>query len=211
MKLLESAPSRYDKGIAILSFGKLNKTYDRLTSNIKRGQIVLDIGCGTCALILRAAGKGAIVKGIDINSQMTDIARKRAEEMKLFNAEFCEMGVAELENINPGTYDVVMSGLCFSELSEDELAFTLKHIKRILKKDGLLLVADEVEATSFILKVINYLIRIPLKAVTYLFTQTGSGAVRNLPEKIKNAGLKIHTIRLNKTESFIELTAIKNS
>jgi hypothetical protein len=30
--------------------------------------------------------------------------------------EFCEMGVAELGNEETKRYDVIMSGLCFSEL-----------------------------------------------------------------------------------------------
>lgn len=211
MKILESSPSRYDKGISILSFGKLNKSYDRLVSQIQKGQLVLDIGCGTGALTLRAASKGANVKGIDINSQMLDIAQKRSNEMNLFkNIEFCEMGIAELESIKSDSYDVIMSGLCFSELSEDELIYTLKHIKRILKQHGLLLVADEVEAGNIFLKIINFLIRIPLKAITYILTQTSTNTIKNLPEKIKNAGLQINNIKLNRMESFIELSATKN-
>ncbi len=211
MKILESSPDRYDKGIGILSFGTLNKSYDRLTSQIKKGQLVLDIGCGTGALTFRAASKGAIVKGIDTNPQMLDIARKRSNEKNLSeNIEFCEMGVAELENIKSDSYDVIMSGLCFSELSEDELTYTLKQVKRILKQNGLLLVADEAAADNFILKIINFLIRIPLKAVTYLLTQTSTSAVKKLPEKVKNAGFHINNIVLNKTESFIELSATKN-
>ena len=59
MKILESIPSRYDRGIYILTLGKLDKIYNRLTSYIKKGQKVLDLGCGTGALTLRAAQKGA--------------------------------------------------------------------------------------------------------------------------------------------------------
>ncbi len=211
MKILESSPSRYDKGISILSLGKLDKSYDRLVSQIQKGQLVLDIGCGTGALTLKAANKGAIVKGIDINSQMLDIAQKRCKEMNLTdNIEFCEMGIAELESIKSDSYDVIMSGLCFSELSEDELTFTLKHIKRILRRHGLLLVADEVEAKNIFLKITNFLIKVPLKVITYILTQTGTSAVKNLPEKVKNAGLQISTIRLNRMENFIELSATKN-
>ena len=67
MKILESAPRRYDKGIYILTFGRVDEAYDRLTSHIKREQRVLDIGCGTGALTLRAAKKGAKVKWIVIS------------------------------------------------------------------------------------------------------------------------------------------------
>jgi demethylmenaquinone methyltransferase/2-methoxy-6-polyprenyl-1,4-benzoquinol methylase len=122
MKILESAPGRYDKGIRILTLGRLGKAYDRLTSHIRKGQKILDLGCGTGALTIRAAQKAANVKGIDINSQMLEIAQNRAAEANLAqNVELCEMGVAELGGEESESYDIVMSGLCFSELTGDEL------------------------------------------------------------------------------------------
>ena len=117
MKLLESAPRRYDTGIALLTRGKLDTAYDNLVSHVKKGDTVLDIGCGTGALSIKAAQKGAIVKGIDVNPYMLFIAQKKAAALKV-PVEFVEMGVAEL-GVDSTHYDVVMSGLCFSELTED--------------------------------------------------------------------------------------------
>jgi demethylmenaquinone methyltransferase/2-methoxy-6-polyprenyl-1,4-benzoquinol methylase len=210
MKILESAPGRYDKGIRILTLGRLGKAYDRLTSHIRRGQKVLDLGCGTGALTIRAAQKAAKVKGIDINSQMLEIAQKRAAEANLAqNVELCEMGVAELGGEESESYDIVMSGLCFSELTEDELLYTLREVKRILKPEGLLLIADEVRPESISKMILNWLIRVPLVTITYLITQTTTKAVRNLPEKVEKAGLVIQSIKLSKIENFIELVGRK--
>ncbi|MFQ5835810.1 MAG: corrinoid protein-associated methyltransferase CpaM [bacterium] len=210
MKILESAPGRYDKGIRILTLGRLDTAYDRLTSYIKKGQNVIDLGCGTGALTLRAAQKGARVKGIDVIPQMLEIAQKRASEANLTqNVELCEMGVAELGNEESGSYDVVMSGLCFSELTQDELIYALKEVKRILKPGGLLLIADEVRPKSVAKRMLSWLIRFPLVIITYLISQTTTKAIKNLPEKIKEAGLIIDSLRLNKMENFIELVARK--
>lgn len=210
MRVLESAPGRYDKGIYMLTLGRLNAVYDRLTSHIKKEQRVLDIGCGTGAMTLRAALKGAKVKGIDVNAQMLDIARKRVNEKKLTqNIKLCEVGVAELGAEKSESYDVVMSGLCFSELSEDELRFTLQEINRVLKPGGFLLVADEVRTNNFAKRILNWLIRLPLVVITYLITQTTTRAIKNLSQKIQEAGLLIESANLNKLENFIELIARK--
>jgi ubiquinone/menaquinone biosynthesis C-methylase UbiE len=210
MKILEYAPGRYDKGIRILTLGRLDKTYDRLISHIKNGQRALDLGCGTGALTLRAARRGGKVKGIDINPQMLNIAQKRVDEANLApNVELCEMGVAELGGERPESYDVVMGGLCFSELTEDELLYTLREVRRILKPGGLLLIADEVRPKSISKLILNWLMRLPLAIVTYIITQASTNAVRNLPEGIEGEGLVIESVKLNKMGNFIELVARK--
>jgi ubiquinone/menaquinone biosynthesis C-methylase UbiE len=210
MKILESAPSRYNWGIRILTFGRLNSVYDRLTSHISEGQMVLDIGCGTGALTLRAAQKGARVKGIDINPQMLEIAQELVDDAGLAqNVELREMGVTELEAENPETYDVVMSGLCLSELTEDELVYTLREVTRILKYGGLLLIADEVRPKNVLKKMLNWLTRFPLMIVTYLIAQTTTHAVNDLPEKVEETGMLIRSVSLNRTGSFMELMAMK--
>jgi ubiquinone/menaquinone biosynthesis C-methylase UbiE len=210
MKMLESAPDRYDRGIRMLTLGRLDSAYDRLTVHIQEGQRVLDIGCGTGALTLRAALKGAMVKGIDINAQMLEIAQKWVNEAELSQyVELCEMGVAELGDEESKRYDVIMSGLCFSELTEDELHYTLKETKRMLKPGGLLLLAVEVRPESIAKRLLYWFIKLPLVIITYVVTQTTTRAVKNLPEKIENAGFLIVSIKLNFLESFIELVGRK--
>ncbi len=212
MKILEFAPDRYDRGIHLLTFGSVDQSYDRLVSSIQAGQQALDIGCGTGALTLRAAQNGAKVKAIDINSKIIENARRKIEQSGLSDkVEFQEMGIVELDSEPAENYDVVMSGLCFSELTDDELNFGLNQIHRILKAGGILLIADEVRPGNFIKKIFYWLVRLPMVVITYLITQTTTHAVSRLPEKVERANFIIEQVRFNKLGSFIELVARKQN
>jgi len=208
MRILESAPRRYDLGIRLLTLGRVDKAYDRLASHIQQDQRVLDLGCGTGALTLRAARRGATVKGIDINAQMLEVARQRVREAELTDSvELVEMGVAELDGEPTASYDAVVSGLCLSELSDEEVTFTLAQATRILRPGGLLLIADETAPGGLFWGLIHSLLRAPLVAVTYVITQQTTHAISDLPSRLKEAGLAIVSVQTNALGSFTEIVA----
>jgi len=216
MKILESAPSRYDRGIRLLTLGHLDAAYDRLTDRIQPGDRVLDIGCGTGALTLRALARGALVTAMDINPAMMDTAREKVESYLEDtgktggNVTFLEMGVAEMDSMQSESFDAVMSGLCFSELTNDELAYTLGHIHRILRDGGMLLIGDETPPGNFPGRLLYTLVRFPLSVLTYIVTQTTTGVVKDLPSRVGDAGFDIESIRSSGVGGFMELIARKN-
>jgi len=208
MKFLEKTPGRYDFAIRLLSSGKLNDVYKRFVSYIEPGQKVLDIGCGTGTLAIMAALKGAKVRGIDINPRMLEIAREKAEKSGVSqNVEFIEMGVGELYTEGENSYDVIVSVLCFSELSEQEQDFALSMIKKILKPGGLLLIADETVPTGFFKRILIFKLRLFFKILTFILARSFTRPVKNLPEKIKKYGFEIESIRKNKMGNFLEVVA----
>lgn len=210
MKLLEKRPEIYDSGLRILSSGKIEKAYRHLISHIRSGQKVLDIGCGTGTLSIQAALNGAFVKGIDINPAMLEIAKKRAEKIGVSDKiELVEAGVEELDEEKEESYDVVISGLSLSELSENELNYALNHIWRILKTGGLLLIADEITPSHPAKKFLNALVRIPFKFITYLIVRSSTHPLRNFPEKLREYGFAIVKFNSNWLENFAVVVGIK--
>lgn len=192
MRILESAPRRYDLGMRLLTFGAVERAYDRLAAGVEPGQRALDVGCGTGALALRMARRGARVKAIDRSAEMLEMAARRAREGGLGDRiEWAEMGVAELDGEPAGSREVVSSGLCLSELSDDEVAYTLRQAYRVLVPGGRLLVADEVRPGRPLARVVRWLVRTPLAALTWIATQQTSRAVSGLAEGIAAAGFEI--------------------
>jgi len=208
MKALESAPDRYEWGIRLLTLGQVDRAYDRLATHVQAGQSVLDVGCGTGALTVRAAQRGAAVRGIDVSARMLDQARRNAERGGYGEqVEWIEMGVVELDREPEQSRQVVMSGLCFSELTDGERSFALAQAYRILEPGGLLLLADEVVPQSVLRRVLYALVRWPLALLTYLLTQTTTHGLRDLRQQVEQAGFVLESYRLNRLHSFAELAA----
>ena len=194
MKILESAPERYDCGIQILSLGQSKRVQRDIVDNyINRGDRVLEIGCGTGTLATSCAEKGASIVGIDISSQMLAIASRKVREQNLTDkVQLQELGAMEIDKtFSDETFDKITSTLVFSELYPDERKYVLKQVYRILKPGGLIVITDEVIPGSLWKRVLHLLIRIPLAIITYILTQTTTKALRDFDKSLTETGFEI--------------------
>jgi ubiquinone/menaquinone biosynthesis C-methylase UbiE len=196
MRVLESAPRRYDAGIELLSLGQHRRVLRRMAELVSPGDHVLDVGCGTGSLAALCAKRGARVTAIDASPAMLRLANRKIADLGLSDAvELIEMSAINLdESFDDGAFDVVVSSFAFSELSDDEQAFVLRQCARILVEGGRLLIADEVSPRNPLARLVARLIRLPLVVIAYLLTQTTTRAVADLESTIRAAGFVIDDV-----------------
>ena len=73
------------------------------------GETVLDLGCGDGTTALPAAERGAQVTGVDIAANLVAAGNRRAEAAGLSNIRFEEGDASNLEAIEDGKFDRVVS------------------------------------------------------------------------------------------------------
>ena len=118
MKWLETSPTDYDRGIALLTLGRIRQVYDHIASMIQPGDRVLEVGCGTGALTLRCARRGAQVTAIDISPRMLAVARRRASAAGLAEQVQWHLmdATSATEHFPPSSFDKIIFSLVLSEL-----------------------------------------------------------------------------------------------
>ena len=193
MKVLESAPRRYERGMRLLTLGRIDHVRQDIAARVDAGDRALDVGCGTGALAAVLAHKGAHVTGIDIAPAMLSQAAWRIREEGLADrVELKEMGAVDLDTAFPSEgFDIVVSTLVFSELSDDEIEYTLAECWRILRPGGQLLIADEVLPDSMLGQIGTFLFRLPFVIAAFVLTQNTTHRVAGLEARIAQSGFQI--------------------
>lgn len=193
MKVLESAPARYERGMRILTLGRLERVWRDVASRLAPGNRVLDLGCGTGALAVSLAQRGCHVTGVDSSAAMLAQAGQRVRDAGLQErVALRELGVVELDlAFDDASFDAVVSTLLFSELSDDEIDYALAECRRILKPGGHLLIADEVLPDSALGRLATWLLRLPFVVLAFILTQNTTRRVAGLRAKIEGAGFRV--------------------
>jgi len=192
MKILERTPEKYDRGMRILTLGRIDRIKLEIASFwVESGHHVLEIGCGTGTLAALMIARGAHVVGIDISEDMLTAARRNVPEIELMH-----MTATEIDKLGRNRFDCIVATLSFSELSEDEIAFVLRDSFVLLKAGGKLIIADEVKAPTWWKRFLARLVRWPLSMLTFLLTQSTTHTLKRFEERLEQAGFGI-VIRKN--------------
>jgi demethylmenaquinone methyltransferase/2-methoxy-6-polyprenyl-1,4-benzoquinol methylase/phosphoethanolamine N-methyltransferase len=129
-------------------------TLDR--AELRAGERVLDVGCGTGTLALHAkerAGPEGEVHGIDASTEMIDVAQGKAAKAGA-DVRF-QTGLIEEIPFPDGSFDLVLSSLMLHHLPDDLKQKGFAEIARILRPGGRLLAVDMTGKGSFFWRVMS--------------------------------------------------------
>ncbi len=117
-------------------------------ANIKKGDTLLDLGCGAGVDVLVArllVGDNGEVFGVDITPKMVELASLHAKNENFKNVTIFEANFSELKLPN-NSVDVVISNGAINLTACKESVF--KEIYRVLKDDGKLYFADMIDISE---------------------------------------------------------------
>jgi demethylmenaquinone methyltransferase/2-methoxy-6-polyprenyl-1,4-benzoquinol methylase/phosphoethanolamine N-methyltransferase len=136
---------RYDWLLRTITLGREKALRLRMLTpaQLKQGEAVVDIGCGTGALAIAAAqmvGRDGSVTGVDPSPEMIQRAREKA--MKRAPAVRFEIGFAQELPMADGTVDVVLSTVMLHHIGRDGRNAVLREVRRVLRPEGRLVAID---------------------------------------------------------------------
>ena len=143
--------SFYDSIVWLMSFGKfkaIRKASIEL-AQIKPGDKVLDVGCGTGDLTLEAkklTGSAGEVYGTDASPNMIRQAQQKTTRSGV-DVTF-QVGLIEDIEFPENQFDVVLSSLMMHHLPDDLKHTGLAEIYRVLKPGGRFLIVDMQSTTG---------------------------------------------------------------
>jgi 2-polyprenyl-3-methyl-5-hydroxy-6-metoxy-1,4-benzoquinol methylase len=197
MKWLETSPGDYDRGIQILTLGRLQRLKEKIVHDyVHEGMRILEIGCGTGMLTALMAREGAIVTGIDASPAMLAEAQKKiADEDLQERVTLKHMDAALIRDRFPAaSFDLIVSTLVFSELPPDEQRFVLEACAKLLAPGGRLLIADEIIPARPLSRLMFYLVRWPLVLLTWLLTRTSTASLRDFDSLLAQIGFRSRAV-----------------
>ncbi len=117
--------------------------------NLKEGELLLDVGCGTGTLLVVAKKLHPTNKmtGIDIDDRILKYAQKKINKENL-DIKIIKASAAKLPFDN-SSFDVVVSTFTFHHLPTAVKKQSLKEIKRVLRRGGRFLLIDFGRAEGF--------------------------------------------------------------
>ncbi len=99
---------------------------------------ILDVATGTGSLAIELSKSAEKVVGIDLSSEMLNIAEKKRRNK---NLSFLQMDASKMK-FDDGEFDIVTISLGLHDMPLEIRSLVLQEAKRVLKKDGKLFILE---------------------------------------------------------------------
>jgi ubiquinone/menaquinone biosynthesis C-methylase UbiE len=209
MRLLESAPLRYDTGMRLLTLGRIDEIRSALAGAAVAapGACVLEIGCGTGAVTEKLIARGGQVIALDHNPGMLEQARSKLAGAPRGALKLVERTAAEIDSFTERSFDAVVASFSLSEMSRSEREFVLNQAFRVLRPGGIVAIADEARPRGAIMRLWHRILRAPQAALAWLIVGSVSSPIPDLAAEVAAAGFRVRTERRWLFQSLAMVTA----
>ncbi len=109
---------------------------DKVSDDVSKGSIVLEVACGTGLVALKIAEKTSRVYGVDISQPMINEAKLKVEKKEINNVEFSAEDAYALP-FDKDMFDTVICNNALHNMVNPQKA--LSEMKRVLKPGGRLI------------------------------------------------------------------------
>lgn len=198
-KHMEKMVPSYDSYMRKITFGRERILREMTVSlaQVKPGDSILEVGCGTGTLTLAAKQKAGLlgkVFGIDVIPGMIELSQRKAAQAN----EDITFQLGSIDDIpfSENLFDVVMCSFMIFHMSEDTRRKGIAEIYRVLKPNGRLLVLDLALPTPPIQRAIakmffGGMLQHELRELRPLMDASGFSDVEIAPVKFSIFGLSI--------------------
>lgn len=165
---------------------------------------ILDFGIGTAtlSLMIKETKPSSDVSGVDVDEKILCIAEKKIKKAK------AKIFITKYDGVklpySDICFDRVLTSLVFHHLTAEQKHNSLVEIKRVLKPNGELHIADWGKASSVLMRSLFFFVQL-LDG----FKTTSDNVKGLLPSYIENAGFKKVEIKRNYATIFGTLTLYK--
>ncbi len=163
-------------------------------SNVKNGEKVLDIGCGTGLLSLKFLEKAdCSITGIDSSQEMLSLFSSKIKQLNLTDRVTLKLEDASALDFKPNTFDIAASTVALHHLKNKQP--TINKIHNILKPGGRFVLGDidmdttgDVTDPKRLLRMLEWLTEEFVLALTWGGTEAFSRMYDNGKKHILNDG-----------------------
>jgi ubiquinone/menaquinone biosynthesis C-methylase UbiE len=186
---IKSATKYYDRWMNLITWGQDKRVREAVLGCIEASDRVLDVGCGTGSLAVKAAQKGARVTGLDLSPVMLCLAEEKARTAGV-EVNF-RQGHAQSPPLDDEPFDAITATFTLSEMSPDEAEMVVADMAARLKVGGRMIVADEARPTNFLLRFSSGLQRAVVGFLTFIAIEERPTRLHDLRRILEAVGMTV--------------------